>query len=87
MESKSKSKPRKLVVIINESLLASIIKDTVSTGSMIGLMVINHRYLSGSAWIDGIFIIMIMVWIASFNSAEIYRGSKKGAIDWLKGKR
>lgn len=87
MESKSKSKPRKLVVIINESLLASIIKDTVSTGSMIGLMIVNHRYLSGSAWIDGIFILIVIIWLSSLNLSTVYKGNVEDTIEWLGDKK
>lgn len=82
----TKPKKEKLVVILQESLLASIIKDVLAFGMFGGLMYFNHRVLSGNGWIDFVFILIVLMYTASKNLSTVYSGPKDGAIKWLQDK-
>lgn len=82
----TKPKKEKLVVILQESLLASIVKDIFTFGMFGGLLYFNHRVLSGNGWIDFVFILIVFMYLASKNLSTVYSGPKDGAIRWLQGK-
>ena len=44
------SKNNNEVVIINESVVGSIVKDLVTFSMFAGLLYFNHKVLSGNAW-------------------------------------
>lgn len=79
-------KPKKLVVILQESVIASVIKDAVSFLMFGGLMYFNHRVLNGNGWIDFIFIVIVFLWLAGRNSSQVFSGKRDEAIKWLQDK-
>jgi len=74
----------KLVVVISESVTKSLIKDAGTFVMFAGLMYFNHTYLSGSTWIDLVFIIFVTLFLIGRNSSIVFRGTKKEAIKWLR---
>jgi len=79
-------KEKKLIVILNESVIGSLLKDAGSFILFGGLMLFNHTYLSGNGWIDAIFILIVILWLSTRNSARVFSGSKEDAIKWLQEK-
>ena len=79
-------KPEKLAVVINETIIGSIIKDFVSFLMFGGLMYFNHAALNGNGWIDLAFILIVFLWLASRNSKSVFKGTKLEAIKWLQEK-
>jgi len=77
------NKPTNRVIILNESLIGSIIKDIFTFGMFAGLMYFNHRILSGSTFVDVLFIILVMMFIQGKFSSRAFSGSSKSAIKWL----
>lgn len=73
----------KLVVIISESVVASVAKDVITFLMFSGLMYFNHKVLSGNGWIDAIFIVFVLMWLTSLKSSQIFRGKASDAIKWL----
>lgn len=73
------------VIILSESVAASIIKDSITFFMFAGLMYFNHKVLSGSTFIDVLMIILGMLMLSSRKSSRVYNGSKQGAIKWLEG--
>lgn len=80
------SKPDKLIIILNESVIASLIKDAVSFGLFFGLMYFNHRVLDGHVLIDLVFIVIVFLWIASRSTSKVFSGKRDDAIKWLQDK-
>lgn len=79
-------KQEKLVVILNESVAASIAKDIVTFLMFGGLLWFNHQYLAGNGWVDMAFILFVLLWLAGRNSSKAYSGPRDGAIKWLQDK-
>ncbi len=80
------SKPQKLIVILSESVTASLVKDAGTFLLFGGLMYFNHRVLSGNGWLDFLFILIVILWLSSRNLSTVYRGDKTGAVKWLEDK-
>jgi hypothetical protein len=80
-------KQEKLVVILKESVVASLIKDAGTFLLFGGLMYFNHKVLSGNGWIDAIFILIVIIWLSSLNLSTVYKGNVEGAIKWLGDKK
>lgn len=79
-------KNNKLIIILSESVTASIIKDIVTFLMFGGLMYFNHTVLDGNGWIDFIFIVFVYMWLAGLKSGQVFKGSKSDAIQWLNDK-
>ena len=77
-------KQEKLIIIIEESLVSSIVKDIFTFILFGGLMYFNHRYLSGSTFIDFLFIVCVIMLLVGRASKSVFSGSKEKAIKWLK---
>lgn len=87
MNSEAKTtKQEKLVVIVNESVAASLVKDAGTFLLFGGLMYFNHRALDGHLLIDLVFITIVLLWIMGRNSSKVYSGPISGAIKWLEDK-
>lgn len=80
-------KPEKNIVILNESVLASLVKDAGTFALFAGIMYFNHAYLAGNGWLDAIFVIIVVLWLAGRNSSKVYSGNVAGAIKWLQDKQ
>lgn len=80
-------KPEKLVVIVQESVIKSLIKDAGTFLLFAGLLYFNHTVLSGSTWVDVLFILMVFTYLAGKASNKCYSGPIEGAIKWLEGKK
>lgn len=77
----------KLVVILKESVIGSILKDIVTFLMFGGLMYFNHKVLSGNGWIDFLFIIFVFMWLTTLKSGQVFKGSRSEAIKWLQEKK
>lgn len=77
------TKPKKQIIILNESVVASVVKDAVSFLMFGGLMYFNHQVLNGNGWIDFVFILIVFLWLASRNSSQVFSGKREDAIKWL----
>lgn len=80
-------KPEKLVVIVQESVIASLIKDAGTFLLFGGLLYFNHRVLAGNGWIDFVFILIVFMWLAGRSTSKVFTGSKADAIKWLEGNK
>lgn len=79
-------KQEKYVVVVQESVAGSIIKDIVTFGMFAGLMYFNHQALSGNGWIDMAFIMFVFLWLLGRSSKNVFKGTIKDAIKWLESK-
>lgn len=79
-------KPKKLIVILQESVASSLVKDAGTFLMFGGLMYFNHRILDGHVLIDLVFIGIVFMWLAGRNHNTVYKGSKAGAVKWLQSK-
>ncbi len=75
-----------LVIIIQESVLKSVIKDVGTFSMFAGLMWFNHQYLAGSTFIDFLFIVCVILFLISRNSSSVFKGKPKDAIKYLADK-
>lgn len=74
----------KEVIVIEESLIGSVIKDVFTFGMFAGLLYFNHEYLGGSTIIDLAFVICVIIFLLGRNSKAVHRfTSKKEAIKHL----
>jgi len=73
-------------IIVQESVLGSIVKDIVTFGSIVSLLYFNHRVLSGNGWLDFLFIVFAIMLLGGRYSSRVFMGSKEDAIEWLKSK-
>lgn len=80
-------KQEKLVVVLRESVVASLIKDAGTFALFGGMLWFNHAYLDGNGWLDAIFIIIVIIWLSSLNLSTVYKGNVEGAIKWLGDKK
>ena len=76
----------KYVVIVQESVAGSVIKDLVTFGMFAGLMYFNHQYLSGSTWVDVMFILFVFLSLIGRNSKYVFKGNVVDGIKWLQEK-
>lgn len=72
------------VIIVQESVVSSLIKDVATFVMFAGLMWFNHEYLNGNVLIDLSFILLIVLFLMSRSSSSVFKGTKKDAIKWLK---
>lgn len=79
-------KQEKLVVVLRESVVASLVKDAGTFLLFGGMLYFNHRVLDGNGWIDAIFIIFVLLWLSTLNLSTVYKGDKAGAVKWLQEK-
>jgi hypothetical protein len=79
-------KQDKLVVILQESVIASLIKDAGTFLLFGGLMYFNHRVLAGNGWIDFVFILIVFMGLSGRNMSKVFTGPKSEAIKWLQDK-
>lgn len=79
-------KQEKYAVVVQESVVGSIIKDIVTFGMFAGLMYFNHQVLSGNGWIDMAFIMFVFLWLLGRSSKNVFKGTIKDAIKWLESK-
>ena len=79
-------KPEKLVIIVQESVLGSLIKDAGTFLLFAGLLYFNHTVLNGSTWVDILFILLVFTWLAGTASNKVFKGTKDEAIKWLNDK-
>lgn len=80
-------KPEKLVVILRENVIASLIKDAGTFLLFGGLLWFNHTYLDGNGWLDAIFVVIVIIWLSSLQLSNVYKGNIEGAIKWLGDKK
>ena len=76
-------KKQKIFIIINESVVGSVVKDIVTFGMFGGLMYFNHKVLSGNGWIDAIFILIVVLYLQAKNLSTVFSGKREDAIKWL----
>ena len=81
------SKEEKYAAVIQENVIASIIKDAVTFVMFAGLMYFNHEYLAGSTWVDMAFILFVFLWLSAKGSKNVFNGSIDESIKWLESKR
>lgn len=80
-------KPEKLVIIVQESVTASLIKDAGTFLLFAGLLYFNHAVLGGSTWVDVLFILLVFTYLAGKASNKVFSGSVEDAVKWLKDKK
>ena len=76
----------KLVVVIEESAVGSVIKDVFTFGMFGGLLWFNHQYLAGHILVDMLFIIIVMLFLSARASNSVFKGKPKDAIKYLTDK-
>ena len=80
-------KPEKLVIIVQKSVIGSLIKDAGTFLLFAGLLYFNHTVLNGSTWVDVLFILLVFTYLAGRASKQCYSGPIDGAIKWLQDKK
>lgn len=73
----------KTIIILQEGLLASIVKDIVTFSGFAGLLWFNHAFLSGTAWLDVVFILIVVLLLVGRTSSQVFRGPRDEALKWL----
>ena len=73
----------KKIIVIRETVLRSIIKDTVTFLMFAGLMTFNHLVLSGSTTVDVLFIFLVVFTISVNAKKKNYEMTKEEAIKFL----
>ena len=73
------------IVLVQESVASSIIKDVSTFLLFAGLLYFNHAVLSGSLFIDILFIVLVMMFLIGRGSKSTFSGTKSEAIKWLSG--
>jgi len=81
------SKPEKYVIVIQESVIASVVKDAATFIMFAGLLTFNHKVLSGNGWIDAIFIMFAFLWLLGRQSKYTFSGTVTSTIKWLEEKQ
>lgn len=71
-------------IVINESVVGSVIKDIVTFLMFAGLLLFNHQFLNGSTVIDTLFIILVLLWLAGKRSKNYFTGTREEVIKYLK---
>ena len=70
-------------IVINDSVVGSVIKDIVTFLMFAGLLLFNHQFLNGSTVIDTLFIILVLLWLAGKRSKNYFTGTKEEVIKYL----
>ena len=70
-------------IVINESVIGSIIKDIVTFSMFAGLLLFNHWLLGGSTAVDVMFIILTLGFLAGKRSKTRFEGTKEEVIEYL----
>lgn len=73
----------KKIIVIRETVLRSIIKDTFTFLMFAGLMAFNHLVLSGSTTVDVLFIFLVVFTISVNAKKKNYEMTKEEAIKFL----
>ena len=74
-------------LVINESVIGSIIKDMVTFSMLAGLLMFNHHLLGGSTVIDVMFIILTLGFLAGKHSKTRFEGTKEEVIKFLENEK
>jgi hypothetical protein len=74
------------VVILNESVAGAFLKDCFTFVLFAGLMYFNHTVLSGSTFVDVLFILLVILGLITKKSSRYFSGSRKEAIKFLERK-
>lgn len=74
-------------IVINESVIGSIIKDIVTFLMFAGLLLFNHHLLGGSTVVDVMFIILTLGFLAGKYSKTRFEGTKKEVIKFLENEK
>ena len=70
-------------IVIDESVMGSIIKDIVTFSMFAGLLLFNHHLLGGSTVVDVMFIILTLGFLAGKHSKTRFEGTKEEVIKYL----
>lgn len=70
-------------IVINESVIGSIVKDIVTFSMFAGLLLFNHHFLGGSTVVDVMFIILTLGFLAGKHSKTRFEGTKEEVIKYL----
>lgn len=70
-------------IVINESVVGSVIKDIVTFLMFAGLLLFNHWLLGGSTVVDVMFIILTLGFLAGKHSKTRFEGTKEEVIKYL----
>ena len=70
-------------IVINESVVGSIIKDIVTFLMFAGLLLFNHWFLGGSTVIDVMFIVLTLGFLAGKRSKTRFEGKREEVIKFL----
>ena len=71
-------------IVINESVLGSIIKDIVTFLMFAGLLLFNHWFLGGSTIVDVMFIILTLGFLTGKHSKTRFEGTREEIINYLR---
>lgn len=67
--------PRPITIIVNdETVLASWLRDFGSLGSLAALIYVNHIYGAGNGWVDTLGVALVVAWLG------LGLSKRKGAI-------
>lgn len=82
-----KEENKKVLIILHESIIESIIKDTITFLMFASLLYFNHKVLSGSTVVDILFIFMVIMMLSmKKNTSRVFCGTPKEAVVFLKEK-
>lgn len=70
-------------IVVNESVMGSIIKDIVTFSMFAGLLLFNHHLLGGSTVVDVMFIILTLGFLAGKHNKTRFDGTKEEVIKFL----
>lgn len=74
-------------IVINESVIGSIIKDIVTFSMFAGLLLFNHWLLGGSTVVDVMFIILTLGFLAGKHNKTRFEGTKEEVIKYLQDQK
>ena len=74
----------KEIIVIEEGVIASIIKDVFTFGMFAGLFYFNHEYLAGALVLDLFFALIVVMFLTGRSSKQFKRfNSYKEATKYL----
>lgn len=77
------NKKEKIFIILKESVISSVVKDIFTFFMFAGLLYFNHEVLAGSTIVDVLFILLVLLFLATKRSKRCFEGSKEEAIKFL----
>lgn len=77
------NKNKKTYIVLSESVAGSAIKDVFTFLIFAGLLYFNHKILSGSTVVDVLFILLVLMFLATKRSKRYFEGSREEAIKFL----